>query len=243
MWLLAATAGVVLAPAGASAAVLVGFDNESMMRGIRGFDTKLGTLNKVTLGISVEKYRVWQINVPAGSPVTTTGTTVNWTVNGNWRLGESNLGTPAYVIPITGSGTSAVTFRPGMTFSSGFFEVAARGTGSIDFDPAAFIGKSPVFFNGFDLGFNSPPPGDTTISGVPADGVPFHLSRSCQLSGGVPSPSDDDFCGSVRYTLTYDYTPVTAAVPEPATWAMMVLGFALAGAAMRRRPSPARAVA
>jgi len=31
------------------------------------------------------------------------------------------------------------------------------------------------------------------------------------------------------------YTPVTGAVPEPATWAMMLLGFGGIGAAMRRR--------
>jgi hypothetical protein len=31
------------------------------------------------------------------------------------------------------------------------------------------------------------------------------------------------------------------AVPEPATWAMMILGFGLAGAALRRRPALARA--
>lgn len=29
--------------------------------------------------------------------------------------------------------------------------------------------------------------------------------------------------------------PVTDAVPEPATWAMMIAGFGMAGAAMRRR--------
>jgi PEP-CTERM motif len=27
-------------------------------------------------------------------------------------------------------------------------------------------------------------------------------------------------------TLTYDFTPAVAAVPEPSTWAMMTLGFA-----------------
>ncbi len=32
---------------------------------------------------------------------------------------------------------------------------------------------------------------------------------------------------------------VTAAVPEPATWAMMILGFGMVGAAMRRRARPA----
>ena len=33
-------------------------------------------------------------------------------------------------------------------------------------------------------------------------------------------------------------TDLTSAVPEPATWAMMIVGFGLVGAALRRRPDP-----
>lgn len=33
--------------------------------------------------------------------------------------------------------------------------------------------------------------------------------------------------------LTYDYTP--GAVPEPASWAMMLVGFAISGAGLRRQ--------
>lgn len=36
-------------------------------------------------------------------------------------------------------------------------------------------------------------------------------------------------------SLTYDYTPNILPVPEPASWAMMIAGFGLTGAAMRRR--------
>jgi hypothetical protein len=39
--------------------------------------------------------------------------------------------------------------------------------------------------------------------------------------------------GGVSGTLTFDYTP-TAAVPEPPTWAMMLLGFAGLGFAFRQ---------
>jgi hypothetical protein len=41
--------------------------------------------------------------------------------------------------------------------------------------------------------------------------------------------------GFVNYVQVYDTATVPAPVPEPATWAMMIGGFALAGAAMRRR--------
>ncbi|MBC9031812.1 PEP-CTERM sorting domain-containing protein [Sphingomonas sp. JC676] len=38
--------------------------------------------------------------------------------------------------------------------------------------------------------------------------------------------------------ITYDYTPNAAgAVPEPASWAMMMLGIGAVGGAMRRRRS------
>lgn len=46
--------------------------------------------------------------------------------------------------------------------------------------------------------------------------------------------ADANWAGS----LTFTYTPVTApAVPEPASWAMMIGGLGLTGAAMRRRKS------
>ncbi len=40
---------------------------------------------------------------------------------------------------------------------------------------------------------------------------------------------------SGAYDVTVNYAGLGGAVPEPATWAMMVAGFGLAGAAMRRR--------
>jgi hypothetical protein len=41
-------------------------------------------------------------------------------------------------------------------------------------------------------------------------------------------------------TITYSYSPVTSAVPEPTTWAMMLLGFAGVGfMAYRRKSKPA----
>jgi hypothetical protein len=42
--------------------------------------------------------------------------------------------------------------------------------------------------------------------------------------------------------VTYDYTPGTPVVPEPSTWAMMLIGFACLGYAALRRNDAAHAI-
>jgi PEP-CTERM motif len=44
-----------------------------------------------------------------------------------------------------------------------------------------------------------------------------------------------DNCNAVRYVTSGFATTVTAAVPEPTSWALMIAGFGLVGGAMRRR--------
>ena len=56
--------------------------------------------------------------------------------------------------------------------------------------------------------------GTVVPTGVPVGSEPFHVSG----------------------TLTVDYDYVAAAVPEPASWAMMIAGFAAAGGILRGRP-------
>lgn len=41
-------------------------------------------------------------------------------------------------------------------------------------------------------------------------------------------------------TITLTYDPVATAVPEPATWAMMIAGFGIVGASLRRRTTARR---
>ncbi|MBB5986327.1 PEPxxWA-CTERM sorting domain-containing protein [Sphingobium lignivorans] len=45
-----------------------------------------------------------------------------------------------------------------------------------------------------------------------------------------------DLFGPGSYTLVIEEAGTTPAIPEPATWAMLIAGFAMAGAAMRQKP-------
>jgi PEP-CTERM motif len=64
--------------------------------------------------------------------------------------------------------------------------------------------------------------------------VDFSFGRAAQfMTSPTASVLPTSFNGSV--TLTYNYDLLPAAVPEPAAWAMMIGGFALVGAASRRR--------
>lgn len=67
-----------------------------------------------------------------------------------------------------------------------------------------------------------------TVSEEPA-GIDYHEVEEICLTGGAPgdyAPVDFAHIPSA---------PVPAAVPEPATWALMIAGFGLCGAALRAR--------
>lgn len=221
-----AVAAALLAIGGAtaaSAATIVQTDDEVMLRGFDGFDTSLGRLDKVTLGIRVTKSRMWRVQT--ATPMTAP---IEWTANGQWKLSSFNPAFGTALMPITGSGTTMLTTQQiffGM--SVGYMDVKLSGTTSLDLDKTQFIGRRN-FFTGFDLGYFGSAPADTTFKGM--SGASF-----MQVPGGcsvIWNPGAEDLCGFVNFALTYDYTP---SVPEPATWAMMLVGFTTVGAALRRQ--------
>jgi hypothetical protein len=103
------------------------------------------------------------------------------------------------------------------------------GGTSITFNRAAYFGFLTLTFLNPLTGSGS----DPIIGGI---GGP---SYECD-TWSCPSPSSD-----VRYVITSrDFpAPAIVAVPEPATWAMMLLGFGGLGAAMRSRRNRAVATA
>jgi PEP-CTERM motif len=69
----------------------------------------------------------------------------------------------------------------------------------------------------------------STFTGIGAIVSFFEARETPRRPPGVLS-------GILSGAVTYDYTPATPAVPEPATWAMMLTGFAGLGyAAIRRK--------
>jgi hypothetical protein len=213
----------------ADAATIIQMDSEQgALAGFKGFDTRLGTLDSVTLSVSLAKTRGWRVSAPVGGATTAN---LSWTIDGQWQLSSNNAALPMPFVALTGSGSSSVPLsrRSGQS-NFGFFEVVATGSANFTFDPAQFLNRG-VTFNGFDYG-QTIGSGDTMFSGVPMGGSVAQLQGGCVVVNGNPISPGEDFCGSANYKLTYDYTP---AVPEPATWALMMAGFATTGAALRRR--------
>jgi hypothetical protein len=60
------------------------------------------------------------------------------------------------------------------------------------------------------------------------------ITGADRMSFGYP-PSAFAPDGNADFVLRLDYLVPSAAVPEPAAWAMMIAGFGLAGSALRRR--------
>ena len=127
------------------------------------------------------------------------------------------------------------------------------------FDPS-YLSEATLAFTGSDTtgagvflapGFDTPAPGTESFSsGGDVDLVSLGLDFTVGDDGILRleyfegfddgSVNPDSLWNSGTVTFTYDgdvVTPPTGAVPEPATWAMMIGGFGLVGGALRRRQS------
>jgi PEP-CTERM motif len=221
----------IAAPAGAD--TIVQGDGLILERGFNAFDPYFGTLTAVDLTINVDSPRFISLNVPISSR---TSLSVGWAIDGAYRFRVSSPFFQYFTgaVPLTGSGVALVQLGgayDGYTF--GGFQTRAHGSASFSLDPSFFIQTEPFpsianlrYVFGHDDGFIRS--SDTLLSGIPA-GTQTSADGGC---GG-----SHDLCVNAGYTLTYTYTPtvIAAPVPEPATWGLMIVGFAAIGALARRR--------
>ena len=207
------------------AAQIVQDINPSLFTPASGFNPSLGTLNSVTADVNLTTYRQWFVTTPAGSPANT----ISWSINSFFNLVAnglpSNSGFPL-TVATTGSGS--------LVQNNGLFNVSAAGSGTFRLNSAAFNGASSFTIAEFDPGLSNPAlNGTTATSSVPA--TLFQTPGTC-----FGSFQGSDLCGFGNVRLIYDYTPSLAAVPEPASWITMLLGFGAIGYSMRRREPTGR---
>jgi hypothetical protein len=155
-----------------------------------------------------------------------------------------DLSSGPFTFGVTTTDTFTLSFEPREQFDPSPVLVSTTGTAAV----TSFFGAPSVSFTdpAVTFGPNSFP----GFSSIPdPTRAPFSLTASDL--GLRFSVGDDDFFGFARFAgsnlisvgfETSANTPIlagsmasAAAVPEPATWAMMLLGFGGMGVAMRRR--------
>jgi hypothetical protein len=217
--------GLILSTAANSTTIVQVSSNASPVQGgFASFDTSLGTLDSVTLRVDATDLReIGVSSYPDNTPID-----LSWTVNGQlflWLYDLSRgLSGGSFVVPLSGSG-SATNVSYGFSFY-------VTGSATFNLDPAFFTVRYMPGYWPWDMGIHQSDPGfyyngDVTV-------VTNHPDR-IQL-GASTCAGGDEACNFGVYTLTYNYTPFPAAVPEPSSWSMMLLGFGAIGLSMRRKP-------
>ncbi len=215
----------VMACAPVGAATITQTTSDYAQNSIAKFDTTLGTLTAVTVTANVAKFGSFFFDNPS-SQIDTVTWNANWSYSfgftgegdakGQYGGGDERVGQ----LSLSGGGSFSVS--PGAALIEG---LGGFGQQTFNLNTAWFtddIGGATFFGHGTWLQFANPLLGFSLVSGEGSTARPF-------VMGG------EDFNGRSDFTVTYTYTPTVSSVPEPATWAMLIVGFGAVGAVARRR--------
>lgn len=143
-------------------------------------------------------------------------------------LASSHLGQQGYLVTITSAAENR--FVAGLTGAlawTGGNDIGMEGTWMWADGPEAGI----VYWNGAPVGYTNWNGGEPNDFGNGEDGM--HINWA--VNGGW-----NDYFLTAEHGYIVEYGG-NGAVPEPATWAMLILGFGVVGGALRRsrKPRPA----
>lgn len=195
----------------------------------------------LAMGLSTgTAHAVTLVNFNAGSGTQTTGTGVFQSFD------SLPSGTAIGPNAVATSNSTNLTFRPAFGSTGNFAAVLDGGSYAINFGPTnlfSFVVGSLDTFNRLTLLYtngtsenyvggqiiNDPSFDNGNRTSAETNGVvSYTVTSGPQISGAIFASSGGN---------SFEFDNLAAAVPEPAAWGMMILGFGLVGGALRRRPS------
>lgn len=175
------------------------------------------------------------VAVPASAATVVTYGAIN--PSGAVTLTPAGPGAVASPISFDVSGTG--DFTAVFSFTNPFTTARANGSASFNFDPDVLLFTGGTFSNG----------GSFAVGGVGGIGSSIQVDsfgmpagpQTLTLQGRLnPLATPDGGNNFARVGGSITLTAVAAAVPEPATWALFILGFGAVGATLRRRSGAVR---
>lgn len=127
-------------------------------------------------------------------------------------------------------------FTATFTFNNPFDPAIATGSASFTFDPDQLVFTGGSFGPGSEVFISSPT--DPAGSAITVSLANLALGNQTLTLLGTLNPTGNGV-GVVGGSLNLTQA---AAVPEPATWAMFILGFGMLGAGLRRRHAQITAI-
>jgi hypothetical protein len=148
-------------------------------------------------------------------------TTLAWTLS-NVTFADGATATGTFTTDSTNGNLVSYNLFTTAGSSLGAFHYDANTSkkyGDNNFGPNSFLVQTLDFHRYINLEFNNP------LTGGGFDAITITNESSFECNN----------CNPNRYVTAGYATSVTASVPEPLSWALMVVGFGLVGVAARRR--------